>query len=310
MSVKVRKIVSSVLSFVGAAFLICFAVFGCLISLSLSATVNGAMVFAMIILTGVPLIIVGLIVWGGIWILATERKIAFELNLFAILCTLIYLITFLASGVFPWFYQLNLVFATLFLVAAEIFVPDYGKKSHAFVAAFVCLLSGVLFFVYLKLGLAHSEYSADSYAYGAVVCAVIGGGLSGAGVVRSRKGRTYGYECSLLGLLMMAAQYLIVCTVLTDLFHIVYVLLGIGGIITVIVGGVLIADVVESGFVITSFGIIFLIVWVGMIFLFVGWTVAVGVICNLIGIVLVMVNAIEQRRAQNSGMPAFVKRNG
>jgi hypothetical protein len=80
---------------------------------------------------------------------------------------------------------------------------------------------------------------------------------------------------------------------MASLTSLVYVLLSFCGVAVVAAGGILISQQIEFGFTITAFGLIFLVAWVGMIWINFSAILAITAVVIAVTILIFMANAIR-----------------
>lgn len=187
-------------------------------------------------------------------------------------------------------------FRTLLLAvtAAALVIMPKGKAEYNFIVSFFSLLA----LCFLCHYTAH-EGAGVGYTAVFAILGVLGGVLPIAEYVRIKAGNGRSLNITLLTLLTVAAQFIALCAMCTQFKGIAHLVLGMSGTVMVIIGGMLIADSNESGFIVVSFGIIAALVWLFLIFIFLNAAVGCGLLCVIADIVITGAFAIKSRA--NSG---------
>jgi hypothetical protein len=132
-----------------------------------------------------------------------------------------------------------------------------------------------------------------SYAVGFIILGLFSIILSLVGGILTRKNKPYGFELNVTAILFEVLQLIIFCAMATETISIVVMILCFCGVAAIAVGGILISQSVEFGFVITSFGIIALLVWIGLLMFSFSILISISAIAMIIAIILFMSNAVK-----------------
>ncbi len=171
-----------------------------------------------------------------------------------------------------------------------------AKKQRGIITALggsvLSLVSGFL----LSLLIAGEE-NYELFTAGFIIFGLGGAVILTVGGIASLKGKN-SFGVIAVGLLCALMFYLIFCLSLNG---IIYTLLGIGGSIWVLIGGVMVADSRENGFVVIAFGIIFLLVWLALM-AFKNWLMAIAAVLICGAVVLTGAKALFMYREKNDNI--------
>jgi hypothetical protein len=230
-----------------------------------------------------------------------KKNWAYELCLISFACAISIFIVDMFFTIKYWVSAINIVINLVGILSlvcnlfASIYTP---KQSHAFLGtlfAFVPFLILTIFSISANiLGIMSAGYLVGFIAFGFL--AIL---LSYIGAMRTVKGKIYGFELNISALLFEALMFIILCTYMASLSSLVYVLLSFCGVAVVAAGGILISQQIEFGFTITAFGLIFLVVWIGMIWITFSAILALTAVVMAITILIFMANAVRAHELQN-----------
>ncbi len=285
-----RRIVASVLAFVGAAFIlaygVCAGVAGNLLEYGLAKIISAAAV------AGVS---AGLLIAGGLLCLL-NKKYAFILAVGGLLLAFLVIVPLCFIGFNPaesagvtvvqvkkWLKNLMLasrIIAPVAAIAALIIMPKFKGAVYCVTCLFPLLTALVLgCYVYFRL-------TSKTYMVVFIILGALGGLFAALGGVFTHKKREGAFSMLLMALMVMAGQFIIACAMCTQLNGVGNMILAFCGLIMTIIGGILVADTNESGFIIVSFGIILLLGWILYTMFLVNKAIALGLLCVMVSIIL------------------------
>lgn len=200
---------------------------------------------------------------GGVYAYR-HKKYASELSLFALIFQILNSVLYIAlyevilrlDGVFILGTVFQVV-STAVLAVALGFVEKPERFFITMAGPVFGMFGGIVLIVVSSINVvAEAENSTLLFA-GFIITALVITALAFTGGSFSHYGKE-SFGLTIGALLFQGVQFVLICVMLTGIH---FVLLGIGGLLFVIIGGILVADGHENGFMIIAFGIIFFLVW-------------------------------------------------
>lgn len=181
------------------------------------------------------------------------------------------------------------IIAPIIVATSLVIMPKFKGALYSVNCFFALLSSLFLGWAALYKGV-DSVWVALMFVFGALgaVVAGLGGGIS-------QKNGERAFSLSLFALLIMAGQFIFACAMCTQMDGIIHMLLAFCGLILAIIGGVLIVDTNESGFIVVAFGIISLLVWVLYTMFMLDKAIALGLISVMVSVILSAASVLKSR---------------
>ncbi|MCM1438628.1 MAG: hypothetical protein NC131_05385 [Roseburia sp.] len=287
----IKRIIASVLMFIGAAFVLTYGVF---IGLAgKAAGVELAQTVAASVVSGVS---AGMLTGGGALTLSGKKQ-AFILSLVGLaIAFVVYVpVCFLsvpAGALYKWMKNLLLacrIIAPVTVAVSLIVMPKIKGALYC-----MCCFFSVITALFLSC-YGYLRYESVGLLAIYVIFGALGFLFAALGGVFAHKKRESAFSMTLMALLVTAGQFIIACAMCTQINGIVHIILGFGGLIMSIIGGVLIADTNESGFIIVAFGIIFLLFWFLYTLFMVNKAIALGLLCVMVSLILTAALVLTSR---------------
>lgn len=191
-----------------------------------------------------------------------------------------------------WVAVMNLcvIFSVIITVIAMVFARKPKGYTLSYVGGYLSFMAFITGMFYTYFGRV-SNFMAVFIIFGLLSCA-----LPLASAKRAKRGKGLSFELTVLGLLFQAGIFLLLATYCSLFGGMVYTMLGMGSVITIAVGGILVADNLESGFVILAFGIIFMLVWLFLICFNFGFWLLCSAVFTDAAVIIYMSQSILMRR--------------
>lgn len=191
-------------------------------------------------------------------------------------------------------------------IGITIFLPDLlgclallltAKPKHtlAYVSELINLCVAMAFLMYsiFKLG-------SVGFSVGFGMLGFLGCGFIIAALIRAHFGRALSFELSILSLLCFAAQFIVILTICGICVSALLLMLGIFSVIMTIIGGILIADSLESGFIIASLGIILFLILLIFAAFKIGIAYSLLSLIAVVGVVIHFAETVKMRFSENA----------
>lgn len=195
------------------------------------------------------------------------------------------------------------------LIAVAAFLPDVlgcaaliltvkPKHTLAYVSELINLCGALALIVYSIFRLGNGYGGGFGIGFG--LLGFLGCGFTVAAIIRAHLGRAFSFELTILSLLCFAAQFIVILTACGVYINAYMVMVGMFSVLMIIIGGILIADSLESGFVIVSFGVIFFLV----LLVFAAFNIGVGFVLAAViavaGLVVQFAETVKMRASENA----------
>lgn len=195
------------------------------------------------------------------------------------------------------------------LISIAVFLPDVlgcvalaltSKPKHtlAYISELINYCGSVALIAYSIFSFGNGYGTGFGAGFGFL--GFMGCGFTIAAIVRAHFGRPFSFELTILSLLCFAAQFIVILTACGVYVSAYMVMLGMFSVIMVIIGGILIADSLESGFVIVSFGIICFLVLLVFAGLYIGAEFVLATAISVAGLIVHFAETVKMRATENA----------
>lgn len=184
-------------------------------------------------------------------------------------------------------------FLPLVLGCVILILAEKPKNILAYITELINICGSLALYIY-------SIYYLGSVFAGGFACfGLLGCGLLNGAIVRARKGLSFSFELTILSGLCQAAQFVFILTASGVLGNAYLVLLGMLSILLISVGGILVGDNLESGFIILAFGIISFAILLLILVLTIGSSFAFITFITMLGLIIHVAETLIVRIREN-----------
>ncbi len=195
------------------------------------------------------------------------------------------------------------------LIGVVVFLPDVlgcvaliftvkPKHTLAYVSELINWCGALALITYSIFRFGNGYGSGFGIGFG--LLGFLGCGFTVAAIIRAHSGRAFSFELTILSLLCFAAQFIVILTACGVYINAYMVMLGMLSVVMIIIGGVLIADTLESGFIILSFGIILLLALLALVTFYIGIGFVLATVIAIAGLVVHFAETVKMRSSENA----------